>query len=342
MLIISCTIVTPDFQAFCESLTAYQRISWSLPQQLVPVDSPQSSPAESPEMSLAFLIITDAMIQDFHIPSDRKKEIIKTIERHRPLIEDLKSEFRGNPRIKQNFRALSQSYSAWRRSKNDGNSFFRCLGVVLLEHYSRPDTNIQIFHIFMSKLMNGDSHFSLKNVDPVILSELRMYLRVIKELYDMRDRGDNAFQSLQYLLQRQDIDKAIIVAMRHYAASYLLMNCQDPDLAPFIDNSHALIAEIKENGRDAEGLMLIAAARCFEIVLHVFTADTKSSDIIETVYGPAVQGSYPSISLILISGHYNYLVKREVDRADRYDFANNIYNSYRTGDSALGCELFPH
>jgi hypothetical protein len=87
-------------------------------------------------------------------------------------------------------------------------------------------------------------------------------------------------------------------------------------------------------------MALIAAARCFDVVLHILTVDNKSSNITETVYGPAVPGWYPSFSVLHLPGHYNYLVRREVDKADHYDFLNNTYNSVPTGDHSLGFEQY--
>jgi ubiquitin thioesterase protein OTUB1 len=275
--------------------------------------------------------ISEDMKADFHRTSEedfqrRTQEIAKTIGRHRLPIESLQGEFMWNSLMVQKFQVLSQTYSAWRRSRGDGNCFYRCLGVLLLEHFCRPDTPLQEFYAIYTEMLSQNRHFVLSLTSEQDLGIFKLFAKLLKDLYNKRTNSENAFQHLQYCLQRQSVDKAMIVAMRSYTASYLQMNCQHPDLAPFIENLPALISEIREYGKEAEGLALIAAARCFSAVLHIFTIDNKSSDITETIYGPESPGCYPSFSLLHLPGHYNYLIRREVHEADHYDFASNSYS----------------
>jgi len=287
-------------------------------------------PSQAPEQHESKVEITEAMKADFHRPSEedfqrRTPEVPKTIGRHRLPIEILQEEFKWNSVIMQKFQMLSQPYSVWRRSKEDGNSFYRCLGVLLLEHYCRPDTPLQEFYTVYSEIIQQNRHFNLSLANKSDLGMFKLFFELLKDLYNMRSRCENAFQHLQYCLQSPNIDKAMIVAMRKYTASYLQRNSQHSDIAPFIGNLPTLLAEITESGKEAEGVALMAAARCFSVVLHILTVDSKSSDITETAFRPVTQGWSPSLSLLHLPGHYNYLVRREVHEADRYDFASNAY-----------------
>lgn len=197
--------------------------------------------------------------------------------------------------------------------------------MLLLEHFCRPDTPLHEFHAVYSEIINQNRHFVLPSASQQDLGVFTLFLRLLQDLYNKRTRGENTFQHLQYYLQIPNIDKAIIMAIRQYAASYLRANYQHPDLAPFIDNLPTLVQEITEYGREAEGVALIAAARCFSVVLHIFSYDNKSSDIAETVYGPESPGWRPSFSLLHLPGHYHCLIRREVHERDRYDFTSNSY-----------------
>jgi len=289
--------------------------------------------------------INDLMKAEFHRPSEedferRTQEIAKTIGRHRLPIQSLQWEFKWNPLMVQKFQMLNQPYSAWRRSRGDGNCFYRCLGVLLLEHYCRPDTPLPQFFELLSEMINQNRHFALTLANEHDLGTFKLFAKLFKDLYHKRVKGEETFQYLQYCLQRQNVDKAMIRVMRKYTASYLQMNCQHPDLAPFLLDLPALIAEITEYGKEAEGLALIAAARCFSVVLRILTVDNKSADITETVYGPELQGWYPSFSLLHLPGHYNYLIRSELQEADHYDFASNYYYPIPTG-RIIGYEQFP-
>ena len=168
----------------------------------------------------------------------------------------------------------------------------------------------------------------------------KLFIMLLKDLYILRSKGENAFRHLQYCLQRSSIDKAMIVTMRHYTASYLQLNSQHPDITPFIGNLPTLLAEITEFGKEADGTALLAATRCYSVILHIVTVDSQSKSIIETVCGPESKDRYPSFSLLRLPDRYNYLIRREVHEADRYDFASNAYTPTPTGQ-LVGYELFP-
>jgi hypothetical protein len=189
-------------------------------------------------------------------------------------------------------------------------------------------------------MIQQNRHFVLGFANQQDLGTFKLFHKLLKDLYTKRTTGENAFQYLQYYLQRQNVDKAMIVAIRGYTSSYLQMNYQHPDLAPFIENFHALISEINTYGTEAEGVALIAAARCFSVILHIFTIDNKSAEFTETVYGPETPGHHPSFSLLHIPGHYHYLIRRELHEADRYDFTSNTYNPIQTGQ-VIDYEKFP-
>ena len=303
-----------------------------------------SNSAPGQQLSHSKLPLTEANLADFHRPSEENfqqnsQEIPKAIGRHRLPIASLQGEFKWNAVMVQKFRELSAPYSAWRRSRGDGNCFYRCLGVLLLEHLCRPGTPIQQFQALTIKIINQEDHFMI-DASPAGLPQFKLYIIMLKELFTMKTQGENVFQHLQYLLQRSANDAAMIVAMRHYTASYLQRHSADPDLVPFLDNLAEVIAEIKEYGKEAEGTALFAAARCFDVVLHILTVNNKSLNITETVYGPAAAGNYPSFSVLHLPGHYNYLVKREVDAADHYDFTSNSYSPVTTYDSSPGYEYY--
>ena len=105
--------------------------------------------------------ITEAMKADFHRPSEENFEVPKTIGRHRLPIDILQGEFHWNSEIKQKLQTMRQSYSVCRTIRGDGNSFYCCLDVLLLEHYCRPDTPLQEFYTVYSEIIQQNRHFNL-------------------------------------------------------------------------------------------------------------------------------------------------------------------------------------
>ena len=194
-----------------------------------------------------------------------------------------------------------------------------------MEHFCRPDTPAQEFTKVYTKMLHQTEHFFIPEGNTEYQRHLKTFLRLLKALYEARERNGNALQFLQYHLQRSAIDKAMIIVMRLYTANYLETHAQDPNLGPFLDNPALLIRQVNNYGEEAEGVALMAAARCFSVVLHILTIDNKSSNLTETVYGPEVQGLYPSFALLHLPGHYNYLEQRELYEADHYDYQTNTY-----------------
>lgn len=306
------------------------------------MSDPQSQPRPAP--SNYYLEISEAEKADFHRPSEensqqQRPEEPRTIGRHRLQIEEHKGELGSNLLVWEKIEGLSQRYSAWRRSRGDENCFYRCLGVLLLEHLCRPDSPLQELGTFLTEIVSQNRHFVLSSLALQKLGAIKLYARLLQDLYNKRTRGENALQHLQYCLQLQNVDKAMIVAMRNYTASYLQMNSQHPDFAPFNESLPAFLSEVNTYGRDVEGIALPAAARCFSVVLHIFAVDIRLSSMTEAVFGPENPGSYPSFSLLHHNGHYSCLIRRDAYEADHYDFAANTYAPIPTGQ-LVGYERF--
>ena len=336
--------VNASLPAVIQSATMYQPPAYN---SVVPnYASPNQDWAGTGEKQQSgTLVISAEEIAAFHRPSEenfksREPEIGVAIGRHRLPIEVLQQEYRWNPMMVQKFQELQARYPMWRRSRGDGNCFYRCLGVLLLEHLCRPDTPAHDVFTMARDMINQNGNFTLQNTQEHDFQYVKLFLRLLKELNQYRNTGQNALQQVQYLLQREKTDKAVIVSMRNYTANYVIQHRFDPALGPFILDFEELLREISEYGKEAEGVALIAAAQCFSVGLRIITVDNKSQDVTETVYGPVVPGHYPTFSLLHIPGHYNYLIRREVVTADGYDFNTNTYKPVMTR-SVLGYEQFP-
>ena len=271
---------------------------------------------------------------DFHRPSEEDfhrniRELPKTIGRHRLSIECC---FGGLPwELRQRCMKVCQPYSAWRRSKEDGNSFYRCLGNSLLEHYCRPDTPKHEALKFANDLMDQRKHFHFSNCNISEIPKAKPLMQAIRKIFIAINQQENALQLAQYLLQGSPLDTSLVFCFRHYIRNFAEISSQD---------TQTLANQIIQWGTEAGEEIALAAARCFSVVLHVITIDTGSRSIVVNVYGPDSQGWYPSISMLQLDGHYSSLVRREVHEADHYDFTHNTYNPVPTGQ-VIGYMSYP-
>lgn len=271
------------------------------------------------------LNITEAMKMDFHRESEECfeksiEEKPKTIGRHRLPVEW------SSIYLKHQEYKIDQRYLVWRRSAEDGNSFYRCFGVLLLEHFCRPDTSVDEFQrIKVTFELSGHRDARIRPKE----SFLRRMMQIINRLYQSRVSGENTLQLLQYYLSQQAIDTDLISFFRRCTENYIVGNFRDPYLLPFNRKN-----QVNPIGKEAEELEIRATARCFSVVLHIIY------DYNEAVYGPEDPGVYPSISLLYEFRHFSCLIRGDVNYVDGYDFATNTYNPFISGQ-AIGYEQYP-
>lgn len=250
-----------------------------------------------------FLEISEVMKADFHRKSEEifeqnRAETAKTIGRHRLPIGVLEGEIRGKDAVMKQFFSVIQPYGAWRRSKRDENSFYRCVGVMLLEDYCRPSTPVQDFEAFYNQLCYQREQFAISSEETHTIQSRKSFITLQKALIRARKRGENAFQQLQYYLQRPDIDNAVVTTVQHCANAYMRLHAQE----------HAIIA----------------TARCFSVILRVISVEKQG--VTDKMYGQEGEAGLRCLDMVCRGGVFDCLVRREVHETDGYDFVANAYN----------------
>ena len=324
-LVFQYSITPPDLQSGCQTWLSYTNTLSSLSDryQCAVLKSSQSllvSSSQDPvnvlrgsgTISLSrstqqFLEITEAMKVDFHRNSEEifeqsQEEVAKTIGRHRLPIEVLVREIKGNS---EQFQRLIQPYAVWRRSKKDG-SFYRCLGVMLLENYCRPSTSLQDFEAFYRSFYQQNEQFAVSSDDIPSLQHRKIFTTLQNALIKARKRGENALQLLQYYLQRTDIDKAVVMTIQTCISTYMQLQ----------GRKESLVLPVPEK------VETVCAAHCFAVGLRIVWVESQG--VLETVVG--LETPRPCFAMVWRDGSFHYLVRREVHEADGYDFAANAYN----------------
>lgn len=157
----------------------------------------------------------------------------------------------------------------------------------------------------------------------------------------MRVGNENALQFLQYCLQRPIVDRAMCIAMRTYISNYLSHHSHDNPFNYHSDLS-TCIDSVANQGEDVSETVILAAARCFSVGIQVFTLNSSAEMVLsERVYGPISDGWYPFLTLLNRSGHFECMIRREVNEADGYDFSTNAFSPIHTGQ-IIGYQQFTH
>ena len=300
--VIRCRLRQPDLQSLSKSWIIYENDLQTLCERISKGNKPVNP-----------FDITEEIMAAFHRFSEDTHEIPVTISRHRLPTEHYWHDEKAG-------RMLSQSYPAWRQSARDGNSFYRCLAVLLLEHYCRPDTPLSEFQDFLYGIQTRAKKEHISKV----FSYLKKW-ELFDHLHQLRKNGENALQILQYYLSQPTIDTGLIDTFRGYLS-------ENSFLGLHIGHHNDLYSRIRQNGNDGEEVVIRAAACSFSLIIHIFDIWTSSATpVTDTIFGPDKPGVYPSLAMLHNEGNFSCLIRSDVHYVDRYDFTTNTYSPYASG-----------
>mmetsp|Transcript_31831 Transcript_31831/g.31543 ORF Transcript_31831/g.31543 Transcript_31831/m.31543 type:complete len:134 (+) Transcript_31831:388-789(+) len=126
------------------------------------------------------------MVKEKVIESEIKKvekasnqEYPDTVGKSRINIYHLKSEYAFNNKMLDFIEKLGTEYAAFRRSRGDGNCYYRAVGVSYIEYLCRPTTNLSEFEKFIRKLEKREGIFrEIKG-----FSHRQEFLKLLEYLY---------------------------------------------------------------------------------------------------------------------------------------------------------------
>jgi hypothetical protein len=259
------------------------------------------------------------------------EEKLLTIGKERLPIESLQLVYKYNESFVEYAKAISKSYSSWRRVRGDGNCYYRAIGVALLEHFCRFTTPFDELELFIYKLEN-DHAYRGRDIDHYFR---QAFVKNLKKLLQIKRNSEPAIEVLQSYLADEKFDYSLVVEMRVIAANSLEDNQNSPELQNYLfEGIEPVLANITQIGNEAEGIEFrLMSEGLGTYIKHVSIFDEQTY-----IFSPATKSKAPLIHILYKTGHYDLLYTPEQNLIDRYNQPKYIFDSYPQSE----VELYPY
>lgn len=279
------------------------------------------TPGEFPYFPLPFNRFCVFLDQEMKLNIDKYPN---TIGKERLPIESLTLLFPHIDQWKSQVEELGNlHFSSWRKSRGDGNCYYRSLSVAYLEGLLRLGRLDMLYELLNRVDMQEDYHIWEG------LEEHHYYFhKQMKPFLEKFQGSATIVQDFQPLLEDVTFDVAMIGVFKNLAADWLYRNQGNDEIAPFIMDTGAdpLIRTIVEDEKEGEGITFLAMASALQAqVTHIIGNEKVAKTHIEA-FDPLGRQAVLGINLLLRPGHYDILYQQQEDLQDRYDcLARHFY-----------------
>ena len=235
-------------------------------------------------------------------------------------LKKMKLEYQYNETYIKNINQLMIKFAAWKRSRGDGNCYYRSVVTSFIIKLFHPNTQASYRDIFWNQLQE------IKNLDyfSEIEENFNYFSVIFTRLYHEKD---NYFLQIHQLLQVERFDQSLITISRALSYVQALKKLQCDDFRVFFTSEneiHHLLENIKTMGREAESseLFLLPLALNIEVTqINVFDKWIVSHYPEEDITGLKIKVSVISKS----KGHYDGLYSKQELENDSYNLKKRDY-----------------
>ena len=228
---------------------------------------------------------------------------------------------------------LKAHYSAFRRVRKDGNAFYRCIYVQLLEHFSRKTTPIAEIQQFIGRVDSKMSYFAM-------LSDYQVYSdrvsSVLHKLHGLKAQGNcEELATLQWILQDSSVDLAFIHYVRLLVANFTALHYRSARLKRFfMTDVKEVVKGILAFGQEAESIVKYVIPDLLRVVLVQQDVAIDCDEVFESLYAPEQEGRYPVLHICKSSARAYHILYSETQRnIDGYDLTSHAYDLTQPSDS---------
>jgi ubiquitin thioesterase protein OTUB1 len=239
-----------------------------------------------------------------------------TIGKERLMIQSQRLLFPNNEHWANQVRELEVKCSSWRKSRGDGNCYYRAVSISYLEEMLRRKKFPQLHALYM-KLFNQEDY-----IIPMGFEDHHYYfLLKIGQFLNAHQNSERIVKDFQELELEYAFDNAMIGVFRSMAADWLEKNKGHDEIFPFIMDSgvEPILREIRTDEKEGEGLAFVAMANTLQATIHHIIADQNTHKTHTETFRPFTGESDVEFSLLLRPGHYDLIYYKESDEIDHYD-----------------------
>jgi len=248
-----------------------------------------------------------------------------TVSKHYLSFRKLEQEGLYNEVFLQNIKKLSKEFAAWKKTRGDGNCYYRSVMTSFLTklfHFSRPSEHLEIFIRKIRSLLNDQScGYNSDAVSEVLV----VFERIFNDSEGLEKKVLN-FIEIQRLLQDKDFDYKIILLARVITKQTLLEKIKDKEYCGFLTDDELELVKnnVEVMGREAEGIEL----SLLPLGLGIEVTQINFFDcIIKNIYPePDLTGGKLKVSILSKGqGHYDCLFSKQELEKECYSLKEKKY-----------------
>lgn len=252
-------------------------------------------------------------------------EYPQTVSKFWLKIDDMKSLYINNPHFVKNIDYLRDNLkiSAWKRSRGDGNCYFRAVITSYLEKITKPYSPLSHLTAFQS-ILKALSLEDTINEYHVSHSRVSLFISTLVSKKSANEHFE-VFKLALSELQNPEFDLDLIRVSRLVAYTELLRSQDDPDYSVFfIDGIDSIVYDILEMNREGGDFTLVFLPKGLnaQVIQYMFL-DTENRSV--QYFPEKSKGELVSISLVRRSCHYDILCEKQEIELDQCDIDKGLY-----------------
>lgn len=252
---------------------------------------------------------------------DQEAEIQREIELAAPMFSDclplngLEAEYSNNPNFLRKIPTLSEKFPRYRRTRGDGNCFYRSVMFSLLEQFivnhqqlSDNSSLALVYSSVMRKVRESTQVLSAAGFEPICYEDFIDLL-----LAKLESVATLSVQGLKNDFEDKIVADSIVMYSRFLVSAFLRMNADR--FEGFIEGHSTVLefckSEVEPMDRESEQIQVMALAEAFGVRIRILYLDRSDSDLCTELTFP-VDYSGPDFSVYLLyrPGHYDLLYPR--------------------------------
>ena len=209
----------------------------------------------------------------------------------------------------------NQGFSSWRKSRGDGNCYYRAISAAYLESLLRSK-RFEIIWSLLSRIYTQNDYVIWDKRE----DHHYYFYYIMKDFMEKHAESQEIVRKFQEVLEDVAFDEAIIGVFKNLAVNWLNGNLENPNIAPFIldAGANSVISEIIEDEKEASGLVFLVMACALQAEIRHILANQESEALHVECFRPEGE-EVAKVNVMLRPGHYDVVYRKEEDEMDRYD-----------------------
>ena len=247
-----------------------------------------------------------------------------TISKYWLDLNSIREEKQYNPLYQTLIDKLKVKYSCWKKSRGDGNCYYRSVMSSFMIKLCAPTTNVNHLENFINNLcgLSNNCYNTQRNTPDY-------FYKMICQVYNAKGSFEDRigwFKNIHQYLQDPNFDKELINLGRMFAYYYFLKNKDDERIAPYLldGDFEKILTRIEIYGEEAEGFDLLL----LPLGLGIVVTKVNIFDTLIVNYYPDEEGNSNKLRINILCksrGHYDCLYSKYDLKLDRYNLEQKAF-----------------